>query len=137
MLPDMSVNFKDYADETHFVVAICSGICVSFFENLTGFLSFNSPFNGLINTPELLLDPIYILLYYLKSIKSLVALCTNKQISFRASIPITGDIFTNSQVDQARKIDYSFCLNLFSFSVFFFSKLRDNVLLHLLYWKEH
>ena len=41
---NMSVNFKDFAAKTRFVVAICSGICVTF----------NSLFNGLINTADLL-----------------------------------------------------------------------------------
>ena len=30
ILPDMSVNFKDFAIETRFVVAICSGACATF-----------------------------------------------------------------------------------------------------------
>ena len=30
ILPDMSVNFKDFAVETRFVVAICSGACATF-----------------------------------------------------------------------------------------------------------
>ena len=42
MLPnlsrDLSVNFKDFAAETRFLAAICSGICAT----LIGSLSFNS-----------------------------------------------------------------------------------------------
>ena len=53
ILRDMSVNFKDFAVETRFVVAICSGACATFSlifhkdHKLIGSLSFNFPFNSL------------------------------------------------------------------------------------------
>ena len=48
ILPDMSVNFKDFAVETRFVVVICLDMCDIFHKDhkLIGFLSFNSPFSG-------------------------------------------------------------------------------------------
>ena len=52
VLPDMSVNFKDFAVETRFVVVICSGACATFstrtaIHKLIGSLSFNFPSNSL------------------------------------------------------------------------------------------
>ena len=50
ILPDMSVNFKDFAVETRFVVAICSGGMCDIFQKdhkLIGSLWFNFPFNSL------------------------------------------------------------------------------------------
>ena len=35
---DMSVNFKDFAVETRFVVAICSGVCATFSKRTTSWL---------------------------------------------------------------------------------------------------
>ena len=53
ILPDMSVNFKDFAVETRFVIAICSGACTTLADifhkdhNWIGSLSFNFLFNSL------------------------------------------------------------------------------------------
>ena len=53
ILPDMSVNFKDFAVETRFIIAICSGACTTLADifhkdhKLIGSLSFNFPFNSL------------------------------------------------------------------------------------------
>ena len=50
LLPDMSVNFKNFAVETRFVVAIgWGGMCHIFHKDqkLIGSLSFNFPFNSL------------------------------------------------------------------------------------------
>ena len=110
----MSVNFKDFAVETRFVVAICSGACATFSTRTTSWSALCGStfrlivFNGLINTADLPLMPFYILLCFLESSSSLVAFRTNKQICSRVSAPIRSDIFTNCQLDQAGKIDYTF-----------------------------
>ena len=63
ILPDMSVNFKDFAGKTRFVVAICSGACATFSTRTTSRsalcrLTFRLiVFNGLINTADLPLIP--------------------------------------------------------------------------------
>ena len=63
IFPDMSVNFKDFAVETHFAVAICSGACATFSTRTTSRsalcrLTFHLiVFNGLINTADLPLIP--------------------------------------------------------------------------------
>ena len=62
------------------------------FLKLIGSLLFNSPFNGFINTTHLLLNLFYIILCFLESSKSLIALRTNKRIFSRASETIRGDI---------------------------------------------
>ena len=76
-------------------------MCGDVFHNLIGSLSFNSPFHGLVNSVDLRLDLFCILLCFLKPNKLLVALRVYKQICSRASV--RGDIFTDYQVDQARK----------------------------------
>ena len=65
ILPDMSVNFKDFGVETRFVVAICSGACTTLSTMATSWLALCRltfrliVFNGLINTADLPLIYIY------------------------------------------------------------------------------
>ena len=72
ILPDMLVNFKDFAVEIHFVVAnLFRGMCDIFHKDhkLIGSWSFNFPFNSLQWSDKYCrspLDTFYILLCFLK-----------------------------------------------------------------------
>ena len=94
ILLDMSVNFKDFAVETRFVVAICLGACATF--------STNKYCRSPLDT--------YILHSSLLSRIELVSRSTShKQTNLLQSFH-TGEIFNDCQLAQAGigKIDYIF-----------------------------